>query len=134
VLNAKWGTYAPLPGEQDVLVSRWTITAGLPDGRVVILKERQKGTGEPRLIGRIGPNVAASTLNLVDGGVVDRDAILPVRFHVPDGGGWIVAHKGVRLSYRTSPDEPWQDAGRDAALLPDDTTDVLAGDHFVRLR
>lgn len=134
VVDVKWGAYRYAPGEPDVAVGAWTIVAGLPDGRIVILKERQRGGAEPRLVARVAPSPVTETMTLVDGGTVDSDAVLPVRFHVPDGGGWIVADKGKELSYRTSPDAPWQKAGRDAALLPDNVTEVVSGDHYVRLR
>lgn len=132
-LDGMWGFYRYVPHASDYAVSPWTITARLPDGRVLVLKESQTGDAKPRLVARTAPNLAAEAMNLVDGGTVDPDAILPVRFRIPDGGGWIVADKGKRLSYRTSPDGQWQDAGRDAALLPENTTEVLVGDHYVRL-
>jgi hypothetical protein len=132
-LESLWGYYRYYPGEYDVATSLWTIAAALPDGRVVILKERQNGTAKPRLIAEVAPNPNATETVMIDGGVVDSSAILPIRFSIPDGGGWIVADKGKRLSYRTSPDEAWQDAGRDAALLPANATEVLVDDLYVRL-
>ena len=131
--DAKWGGYSYIY-LADIAVSPWTIVAGLPGGRMIILKERQYRTAEPRLIAKTAPNATTETMDLIDGGVVDRDAVLPVRFQIPDGGGWIVADKGKEISYRTSPEAPWQKAGRDAALLPDGVTEVLAGDHYVRLQ
>ena len=133
VIDARWGLYANYPTEQDFVVSRWTITAGLPDGRVVILKEQQKGTSKPRLVGRVAQDISSYAMELFDGGTVDRDAVLPVRFQIPDDGGWIVADRGKELRYRTSPEAPWQKAGRDAALLPANTTEVLVDDLYVRL-
>ncbi len=132
-VDAMWGYYRYYPTTFDVITSLWTIAARLPDGRVVIVKERQSGTAAPRLVAEIAANVAATETVRVDGGPVSADVTLPVRFRVPDGGGWIVADKGEELSYRTSPDEPWQKAGRDAALLPEDAKEVLVGDRFVRL-
>lgn len=131
--DAGWGWYRYFPGEPDVTVSPWTIVAGLPDGRLVFLKERQRTGAKPRLVARVAASAMAESTELVDGGVVDSDAVLPVRFPVP-GGGWIVADKGKELSYRTAPDAPWQKAGRDAALLPVGVTEVLADHLYVRLQ
>ncbi|WP_436491749.1 hypothetical protein [Actinokineospora sp. HUAS TT18] len=38
--------------------------------------------------------------------------------------GWLVAYYDAALRYRTSPDGPWTTAGRDAALLPANATEV----------
>lgn len=132
-LDQKWGLYRYDYFDHDYAVGLWTIAVGLPGGRVVVLKESQNGEAKPRLTAKIAPNRDAYAAELLDGGLIDRDAVLPVRFRLPDGGGLIVADKGKELRYRTSPDAPWQDAGRDAALLPGDVTEVLAGDRYVRL-
>ncbi|GAB1509796.1 hypothetical protein [Actinophytocola sp. KF-1] len=132
-LEGMWGYYRFYPAEYATAVSLWTIGVGLPDGRVLVLKESQKDGTKPRLVGRMVPKGNDPNVVRVDGGVVDPDAILPIRFRIPDGGGWVVADKGKELSYRTSPDEEWRAVGRDAALLPANATEVLVGDHFVRL-
>lgn len=131
--DARWGKHADYPSEQDFVVSPWTIVAGLPDGRVVILKEQQKGSSKPRLVGRVAQDISSPAMEFFDGGTVDRDAVLPVRFHIPGDGGWIVADRGKELRYRTSPEAQWQKAGRDAALLPANATEVLVDDLYVRL-
>ncbi|MFC4856706.1 hypothetical protein [Actinophytocola glycyrrhizae] len=132
-LDGRWGVFRSMAQQKDYVVSPWTIAVGLPDGRVIILKQSQVGTAPPRLIAKVAPDLTAETMNLIDGGTVDPEAILPVRFRIPDGGGWVVADKGKQLRYRTSPDGPWQDAGRDAALLPDTVREILVGDDYVRL-
>jgi hypothetical protein len=132
-VNATWGFFRYYPTSHEVVTSLWTIAARLPDGRVVILKERQDGNAAPRLVAEVAANADDPDTVRVDGGPVDADAVLPVRFRIPDGGGWIVADKGKELSYRTSPDGAWQPVGRDAALLPANATEVLVDDHFVRL-
>ena len=132
-VNVMWGYFHYYPTRYDAITSLWTIAARLPDGRVVILKERQDGTAKPRLVAEVAANVNTTNMVRVDGGPVDADAVLPVRFRIPDDGGWIVADKGKALSYRTSPDEEWRSVGRDAALLPANATEVLVGDHYVRL-
>jgi hypothetical protein len=133
VLDGMWGYFRYVPHVSDYAVGRWTIAARLPDGRVLVLKESQTGDAKPRLVARMGTNPSAETLALIDGGTMDPGAVLPVRFRIPDGGGWIVADKGKELSYRTSPGAAWQKSGRDAALLPANATEVLVGEHFVRL-
>jgi hypothetical protein len=134
-LDAIWGLYITgvEGGINDYHVSDWTITVGLPDKRIVILKEDKRGTETPRLTALVAKNVNLDTHDMIDGGAVDRDAVLPVRFRIPDGGGWIVAHRGTNLSYRTTPDGQWQDTGDDAALLPDNATQVKVGDQVVTL-
>ncbi|MEK8105276.1 hypothetical protein NKG94_08965 [Micromonospora sp. M12] len=52
---------------------------------------------------------------------------LPVRLRLPDDQGFLVAAEGSALSYRVG-DGQWQDAGRDAALLPATATDVQVTD------
>lgn len=84
------------------------------------------------MIGMVSPSVGLAP-QIVDAGPVDRNAVLPVRFRIPDGGGWVVAHRGTNLSYRTTPDGRWQDTGDDAAWLPDNATQVKVGDQVVTL-
>lgn len=115
---------------------QWGILAALPDGRQVALREHQQRDGKPQLVGVISTKDLGggeSMAGLVDGGEIDRNAVLPVKYHVPDGGGWIVAKKGQTLSYRTTKDEQWLDAGKDAALLPDNAIEVKVGDDVVTL-
>jgi hypothetical protein len=57
----------------------------------------------------------------------DWSASLPVRLRLPDDQGVLVAAEGSALSYRVG-DGQWQDAGRDAALLPATATDVQVTD------
>ncbi|HEX6356326.1 hypothetical protein [Actinophytocola sp.] len=113
-------------------VSVWAIFAGLDDGRTVVLEETQSPTGTPQLIAFLLTSDGVN-LSSADGGPVDRNAVLPVKFRIPEGGGWIVAQQGQTLSYRTSPNGQWQDAGKDAALLPDNAVEVKVGEEIVQL-
>jgi hypothetical protein len=126
-----WGLHVPVEVWQ--FQSDWDVTAGLPDGRLVILKETQVEWDTPRLTVMVSSDHYSTEVDIVDGGPVDSSEVLPVRFRIPDGGGWIVADKGKALSYRTAPDGEWQDAGRDAALLPDNTTEVTVDGETVAL-
>jgi hypothetical protein len=60
---------------------------------------------------------------VVYGGLIDANAVRPVRMNLPDGQGWIVADRGATLHHRTG-NGAWQDAGHDAALLPAAATQV----------
>lgn len=114
---------------------QWGILAALPDGRQIALREHQNRDGKPQLVGVTSKDLRGGAVDqkLVTGGEIDRNAVLPVIYHVPDGGGWIVARQGQSLSYRTTPDQEWLDAGEDAALLPDNAIEVKVGDKVVRL-
>lgn len=127
-----WGMHHSAPDWSQQ--SEWDVTAALPDGRLVILKETQAADSHvPRLTVMVSSDHHSTEVDMVDGGPVDSSQVLPVRFRIPDGGGWIVADKGKALSYRTSPDGDWQDAGRDAALLPDNATEVKVDGETVAL-
>lgn len=150
-----WEVGAPLglsPAERDRLrgrddnlllggpdyVSAWVVFARLDDGRTVALQETQNRTGMPELtVLVIRPPDNTTTMDNIGSvgsvGAADQGAVLPVRFRIPSGGGWIVADKGKQLSYRTAPDGDWQDAGRDAALLPDNATEVKVDGETVAL-
>lgn len=114
---------------------QWGILAALPDGRQLALREHQNRDGKPQLVGVISKDLGggASQTGKIDGGEIDRNAVLPVKYHAPDGTGWVVARQGESLSYRTTPDQEWLDAGKDAALLPDDAIEVKVGDKVVQL-
>jgi hypothetical protein len=114
---------------------QWGILAALPDGRQVALREQQSRDGGPQLVGMIQKDVGGgeSIGTVIHGGAIDRNAVLPVKYRVPEGGGWIVAQRGQTLSYRTTPEGQWQDAGKDSALLPDNAVEVKVGDQVVQL-
>lgn len=127
-----WGLHLSAPDWSQQ--SEWDVTAALPDGRLVILKETQAADSDtPRLTVMVSSDYNSTEVDMVDGGPVDAESVLPVRFRIPDGGGWIVADKGKALSYRTSSGGEWQDAGRDAALLPDNATEVKVDGQVVTL-
>ena len=127
-----WGLHHSAPDWSHQ--SQWDVTAALPDGRLVILKETQAADSQvPRLTVMVSSDHHTTEVDMVDGGPVDSSQVLPVRFHIPDGGGWIVADKGKALSYRTSDGGEWTDAGRDAALLPDDAVQVKVDGQVVTL-
>jgi hypothetical protein len=121
--------------------SGWQITVWFDD-RVILVRENMiidnKSKSPPQgavlsvQTGEIVRNQLGAS-DLDDVGVVDHDAVLPIKYHIPGGGGWIVARKGRSLAYRTSPTAQWQDAGKDAALLPDNAVEVRVGETAVTL-
>jgi hypothetical protein len=94
----------------------WFVHGTTPRGRQVVLFQRQLASDPARLYALVD-----STLS--DLGAVDRTDPLPVRLHLQNGEGWVVAHYGVALRYRIGSGR-WIDAGHDAALVPDNTTSV----------
>jgi hypothetical protein len=123
----------------DRIHSAWRVVVWLPD-RVLVVKETMidheksefdsNGSVLTVGIGRI--KQGRFDVDLVDVARVDHDAVLPIKYHIPDGGGWVVVQKEKALSYRTQGGQ-WQDAGRDAALLPDNAVEVKVGDKAVTL-
>jgi hypothetical protein len=94
----------------------WFVYGTTPQGRRVIVFQRQISSDPARLY-------ALVDATLFDLGRVDRADPLPVRLHLAGRDGWIVAHYGTTLRYRSGAG-PWTDAGPNAALLPDGTTSV----------
>ncbi|SDM33977.1 hypothetical protein [Allokutzneria albata] len=109
----------------------WHVTAELPDRRTVVLGEH--------LIGDVTHLFAVlwrgdEVDRVVPGGPVDGSRPLPVKLRLPDGQGWIVAHEGSRLRWRSG-DGPWTALPGDAALLPEQAThvEVFTGGRLVVL-
>ncbi|MER7334875.1 MULTISPECIES: hypothetical protein [unclassified Micromonospora] len=100
---------------------RLTVYGATPDGRRLLLQTIQYDDDPARVIALLtrgnAPFQAAAS------GFADWQAPLPVRLRLPDAQGVLVAAEGATLSYRVGAGR-WQDAGRDAALLPADATDV----------
>jgi hypothetical protein len=111
---------------------RWQVVAGLTDGRTVVLGDYRNAYSTPYRFYAVLVHPDLST-ELLTGDVVNRNRTLPVRFRLPDGQGWLVAAKGAPLSYRTTSGGAWQVAGTDAALVPDETTQVKVGEQVVDL-
>lgn len=144
----KWTIGTPVAGVDTEELERtarthsgWQITVWSHD-RVILLRENMivdnKSKSPPQgavLTVRTDEIVQnrLGTSESTDVGVVDHDAVLPIRYHIPDGGGWVVARAGKSLAYRTTPDGQWQDAGTGAALLPDNAVQVRVGDKVVTL-
>jgi len=108
----------------------WWVAATLPDGTIAVLSDVQADANPARLYGLlIRPD---GSTEVYDAGEVDAGAPLPARFRLPGGKGWLVADDGKTISYRTETGG-WQDAGSNAALLPDDAVEAKVGDTTVPL-
>ncbi|MGC4811126.1 hypothetical protein ACLQ29_11425 [Micromonospora sp. DT228] len=100
---------------------RLSVYGATPDGRRLLVETIQYDDDPTRAIALLAGKdlpfeaVASTT--------ADWLAPLPVRLRLPDNQGIFVAAEGSALSYRVG-DGQWQDAGRDAALLPAAATDV----------
>ncbi|WP_086828386.1 hypothetical protein [Allokutzneria sp. NRRL B-24872] len=101
----------------------WDITAALPDGRTVIVSERVIGNDIRSYAALFRVDRAE---RVVRGSKIDRGAALPVVVRLPDAQGWIVAHQGAALRWRSA-GGAWNAVPGDAALLPDlaDTVEVV---------
>jgi hypothetical protein len=115
------GVTDPLTNMQ--AMTTWHVLAGLPDGRTAIVGQRQEDERPSRLFAVLKA-ADGSVQAVLPGGDVDPKAALPVKIHMPDEQGWVVAAYGAALRYRTTPGGPWTDAGRNAALLPDAAIEV----------
>jgi hypothetical protein len=100
--------------------SPWYCYGTTPDGRLLSVREIQYDTDPGRLFALLSDR---SRTTVAYGGPIDANAVPPVRMRLPDGQGWVVADRGAMLRHRTG-DGAWQNAGRDAALLPPAATEV----------
>ncbi|MFF0154065.1 hypothetical protein [Micromonospora sp. NPDC005203] len=100
---------------------RLSVYGATPDGRRLLVETIQYDDDPSRVIALLaGRNLP---FEAVASATVDWRAPLPVRLRLPDNQGAFVAAEGSALSYRVG-DGQWQDAGRNAALLPASATDV----------
>ncbi|RLK23330.1 hypothetical protein DER29_1190 [Micromonospora sp. M71_S20] len=100
---------------------RLTVYGATPDGRQLLLQTVQYNDDPARAIALLAHSGAP--FHPVASGFIDWTTPLPVRLRLPDGQGVLVATEGAALSYRIGAGR-WHDAGRGAALLPADATEV----------
>jgi len=118
-------------GTVGMYMGGYYIRVGLPDGRVAVVSDLQSGAHPARFYALlVTPDMK---YEVYDGGDVNAAEPLPVHFRLPDKQGWVIAQQGQTLQYRTSADNAWQDAGTDAALVPDETVQVKVGEQVVDL-
>jgi hypothetical protein len=99
----------------------WLVVAGLNDGRSALVSELQQENNPSRIFTAIF-KADGSLERVIAGDKSDKAATLPVKVHLPNGQGWVVADAGATLKYRTNGD--WQDAGKNSALLPEGASQV----------
>jgi hypothetical protein len=102
---------------------QWSVTAGLPDGRVAITSERVLENQPFNNLFTIIVDASGAVQQILPGPKADP-ATLPFTVHLPDGQGWLAINYGATLQFRTSPTAPWETTAPDAALLPEDAVDV----------
>ncbi|MEU8421132.1 hypothetical protein AB0C15_09690 [Micromonospora sp. NPDC048835] len=100
---------------------RLWVYGATPDGRRLLVETVQYDDDPTHVVALLARKylpfeaVASTTVNW--------SAPLPVRLRLPDDQGVLVAAEGSALSFRVG-DGQWQDAGRNAALLPATATEV----------
>ncbi|WP_327040579.1 hypothetical protein OG400_23555 [Micromonospora ureilytica] len=104
---------------------RLWVYGAIPDGRRLLLETVQYDDEPSRVIALVAGKYLP--FEAVASTTADWSAPLPVRLRLPDNQGVLVAAEGSALSYRVG-DGQWQDAGRNAALLPATATDVRVTD------
>jgi hypothetical protein len=102
-----------------VSLADWRVDGTTPSGEPVVATEVRLDDDPSRLYVLVG----GATGEVLDLGVPDATAVLPVATALPQQQGWLVASFGASLAYRTS-SGGWRSAGTDAALLPADARTV----------
>ncbi|WP_430502135.1 hypothetical protein ACQRWP_11025 [Micromonospora trifolii] len=104
---------------------RLVVYGATPGGRRLLVETIQYDDDPSRVIALLARKYLP--FEAVASTTADWSAPLPVRLRLPDDQGVLVAAEGSALSYRVG-DGQWQDAGRNAALLPATATDVRVTD------
>jgi hypothetical protein len=109
-------------------VTGFEVITDLPDGRTAIGFEYAPDFGGSRFYAMVVEH-DGKEYSITYGGKLDKNAVLPARVELPDEQGWLVAHYGASLRFRTTPNGLWTDAGLDAALLPRGAIEVEVTKH-----
>ncbi|WP_433320276.1 hypothetical protein ACQP0U_15935 [Micromonospora sp. CA-269861] len=104
---------------------RLWVYGATPDGRRLLVETVQYDDGPSYAIALLARKYLP--FEAVASTTADWSAPLPVRLRLPNDQGVVVAAEGSALSYRVG-DGQWQDAGRNAALLPATATEVRVTD------
>ncbi|GGO29136.1 hypothetical protein [Micromonospora parathelypteridis] len=104
---------------------RLWVYGATPDGRRLLVETIQYDDEPSRVIALLARRYFP--FEAVASTTADWSAPLPVRLRLPDNQGILVAAEGSALSYRVGEGQ-WQDAGRNAALLPATATEVRVTD------
>ena len=111
----RWG--AVRTGQAPVLSAYGTT----PDGRRLLIRTLQCYDDPVRAVALLARD--PEPFRAVAGTLTDAASPLPIRLRLPDGQGVFVAAEGATLRYRVSGGR-WRPAGRHAALLPVQATEV----------
>ncbi|MEV6924434.1 hypothetical protein AB0M46_07985 [Dactylosporangium sp. NPDC051485] len=98
----------------------WCATGTTPDGRSVVVGEKQIGDDPSYLYYALGSGAA---IRYGNAGPVDASKPVPVLFALPDRQGFVAVRKDATLRYRVG-NGAWQGERRNAALLPPEATEV----------
>ena len=98
-----------------------TVYGATPDGRRLLVETIQYDDDPARHLLMLAPPDGQFTV--VAAAFVAAGSPEPVRLRLPDGQGTLLAAEGASLRYRVA-GGAWQDAGRNAALLPADATEA----------
>lgn len=105
-------------------ISSWNVRGTTGDGTGVLVCEALEGSG-PGVLYAVLYRPDGTPDRVVRGSAVVATSPAPVRVHLPDGRGWVVASaEWATLRYRTSPTGEWLGAVANAALFPDDAINV----------
>jgi hypothetical protein len=111
------------------IVDDWFIDAGIDQGRAVVVSAVMYPGALWQIVAlEVDANGPVAVLSST---TANRNLPVPVMVELPRGQGWLVASENRSLSYRTDGD--WISAGDGAAVVPEDATQVKAGDSVVDL-
>lgn len=103
------------PNASGTAFSIWTGYGVTANGTAVYIGEQALDSDPTHVYAVLKPK--AGKLRMVQGGVPDASAALPVSIKLPDGQGWAVARKDAQLSYRYD-GGAWSAARSNALLVP----------------
>jgi hypothetical protein len=108
--------------------SLWLAYGTTPDGRQLVVGENVLEADPSHVYAVLGEGATQKVVSAPS----NLRGPLGVALHLPDGQGWMVAQYREAIDYRIG-SGPWVAAGRDAALLPEQATQVRVNDAVVPL-
>ncbi|MEV6416140.1 hypothetical protein [Kribbella sp. NPDC051718] len=103
------------PSTQGTYLPAWVGYGLTPNGSTVLLSELQLDPDPTHVYAVVIPK--SGQAKIVQGGVPDPTAPLPVKIKLPGGQGWAVAAKDANLSYRYGTGH-WSAPRKNALLVP----------------
>lgn len=111
---------------------KWTVVAGTPDGRTVILGEWQELDHPSFLYAVTVAEDGRTVLDVDRGSAVDPEHPV-VLYRLPDAAGHVAAAQGRSLRYEPSPGAAWTAPVADAVLVPPDAVRLRVDEQVVGL-